>query len=609
MKETLLKSAKAFPFMLLRFLRLLSRPVTDNLLFCFVMLGIHFICVWRQGQYEGEVWLHAGETLQDLYLLGLILLLLPRRIALWFRRALYALAYILAGFEVFLSERFDMLYTPTTLQLLSETTGQETKEFFEAYLQGTALWTTLALFLGLGLVHFFLNRLHWPLGQTILKWIVSFSFPALFVIATISAWTDRGKQWDFFMEQSSSRIEKVKWQAFYNSEFRLAYSWHTLRVANGELNMLRRNMRNLKREKTQGGCPNIVLIIGESYNKYHSQLYGYRPQTTPLEKAWWMKDQLVIFHDVVTCWNMTSNVFKNSFSTHSTDQKGSWCRGVLFPALMRKADYRVAFLTNQFEFRGNQETFDFNGSFFLNNPELDSLCFDFRNKNLYSYDGDMLGEYEKYKPGPKNLVIFHLYGQHQKYSKRAPKKFHRFNADSIKTKQLNKSQRQTVADYNNATLYNDWVIDSIYRLFKDKDAIVIYLSDHGEEVMDGSFILGRTPAEPPEPIVAHYEFGIPFTIWYSQTFRRKHPAVVDRIWAARHKPFMNDDLPHIIMGLAGIKGQFYDPKRDLLSPDFNAQRKRLLKRKYNYDELNKQYTDKLKPKQKNAGKTDKNKAK
>ena len=83
--------------------------------------------------------------------------------------------------------------------------------------------------------------------------------------------------------------------------------------------------------------PNIVLIIGESYGKHHSQQYGYFMPTTPRQIKREKSGLLVPFSDVVAPWNLTSFVFKNVFSLHVVERKGSWCDYPLFPSLFRKA--------------------------------------------------------------------------------------------------------------------------------------------------------------------------------------------------------------------------------------------------------------------------------
>jgi heptose-I-phosphate ethanolaminephosphotransferase len=409
---------------------------------------------------------------------------------------------------------------------------------------------------------------------------------ALLVFCLFPWANEKSKMFTFFSQKTSQTAEKVKWQTFYTPFYRLVYSYRMLQLADKAMVSLKQNMHHLQIDTCTYHCPEIVLVIGESYNKYHSQLYGYGPSTTPKQLEMERKGNLLAFNDVVTTWNLTSNVFKNMFSTHSIDQPGTWCNGVLFPALFRKAGYRVAFLTNQFQNVNRQSGVDFNGSFFFNDPEIDSLCFDFRNTMIYRFDKTFIREYEKFVPAKNNLIIFHLYGQHQKYDYRFTPNDVYFTPDSLKSRRnLSGWMKQIVADYDNATRYNDDVIARICDYFKDQDAIVIYVSDHGEEVFDHSLIFGRTPADPVIPLSAHYEFEVPMEMWFSPSFKKKHRKVVKAARAAVNKPYMTDELPHLLMGLAGIKCCYYDRRRDLLNDSFNIMRPRLLKGKYDYDRL------------------------
>lgn len=569
-----------------------ARPLWNNFLFVCFMYAVWGITVWRQVQYEGEVGLHMAELFVDLYLVCLLLQLLPRRISRIARALFYTAGYALAFFEVFLTERFLMLFTPTTLRLWTETTGEETREFFKAYFTGDAMWHTLLWFVPLLAANIVLAlfgrrwldvclrrcRLPlWPADIVVLALLCGCLFPWV---------SEKAKFVEFYRQKTTQTAEKVRWQTFYTPFYRIAYSYRMLELADRALVTLKGNMHTMTVDTCTYRCPQIVLVIGESYNKYHSQLYGYPLATTPRQLRMLRNGELVAFTDVVAPWNLTSNVFKNVFSTHSIEQPGTWCDGVLFPALFRKAGYKVAFLTNQFQNVKRQSGIDFNGSFFLNDPEMDSLCFDHRNRMIYRYDKAFIREYEHYVPGRCNLVIFHLYGQHQKYDYRFTSKDVYFTPDSLKGRgNLARWMRQIIVDYDNATRYNDEVFGRICSYFKDSDAIVLYLSDHGEEVFDHSLMFGRTPADPLIPLAAHYEFEVPMTMWFSPLFKKLHPDVVKAAFRASQRPFMTDDLPHLLMGLAGIRCKYYDRRRDLLHDSFNVRRPRLLKRQYNYDSL------------------------
>jgi heptose-I-phosphate ethanolaminephosphotransferase len=58
----------------------------------------------------------------------------------------------------------------------------------------------------------------------------------------------------------------------------------------------------------------LIVVIGESYNKYHSSLYGYSLDTTPNMVEARDDSCLYVFNNVITPWNMTSNAIKNLFS-------------------------------------------------------------------------------------------------------------------------------------------------------------------------------------------------------------------------------------------------------------------------------------------------------
>lgn len=124
------------------------------------------------------------------------------------------------------------------------------------------------------------------------------------------------------------------------------------------------------------------------------------------------------------------------------------------------------------------------------------------------------------------------------------------------------------------------------RKFENQDAIVIYMPDHGEECYEPGrgFICRNHSAQVDWPL-AHYEFEIPFWIYCSRRYARRHPDVVRAVKAAKDKPFMTDALPHMLVWLAGIGSKDYRDSYNLLSPDYDARRPRILKNSADYDVL------------------------
>ena len=144
--------------------------------------------------------------------------------------------------------------------------------------------------------------------------------------------------------------------------------------------------------------------------------------------------------------------------------------------------------------------------------------FDSRNTRLYRFDRGLLDDYDKgleKENTDHNLIIFHLIGQHVSYRQRFPDDRRHFTADDYAKKRadLNEQRRSILADYDNAVLYNDSIVYQIVKRFENKDAIVIYMPDHGEECYEGNrgFICRKHSAAIAYDL-ARYEFEIPFWI-------------------------------------------------------------------------------------------------
>lgn len=279
---------------------------------------------------------------------------------------------------------------------------------------------------------------------------------------------------------------------------------------------------------------------------------------------------------------------------HVVGEKGEWCDYPLFPELFRKAGYKVTFLTNQFLPEAKQAVYDFSGGFFLNNPTLSKAQFDVRNTQLHPFDDGLLADYDRFLKDGKidlkghNLIIFHLIGQHVSYNTRFPRDRRKFTADDYTEQRpdIGNGRRRMIANYDNACLYNDSIVDQIVKRFANKNAIVIYMPDHGEEIYEpGRNIVCRNHSAEVDWPLAHYEFEVPFWIYCSHRYALAHPQVFKAIKDAKGKRFMTDALPHMLVWLAGISTKSYHPQYNLLSPDYNEMRPRILKGTADYDKL------------------------
>ena len=206
----------------------------------------------------------------------------------------------------------------------------------------------------------------------------------------------------------------------------------------------------------------------------------------------------------------------------------------------------------------------------------------------HQFDMGLLEDYDSLKKyqGDHNLFIFHLAGQHIDFGKRCPDEYKVFQSSDYDNRiDLSKAEKQLVADYDNATYYNDMVCESIIRKFENEDAIVIYMPDHGEECFDEVHRMGRLPIGNYTPETLRQEYGIPFWIWCSSTYMNTHQIIFAQIKDSSKRPFMTDDLPHLLLYLAGISCEYYRAEKNLISPLYDVNRKRMINGKFDYDEI------------------------
>ena len=240
----------------------------------------------------------------------------------------------------------------------------------------------------------------------------------------------------------------------YLPVYRLAFSVYANHLAGKQLDQVAVACERITVDSCTFRTPNLVLIIGESYNRHHSQLYGYDKPTSPRQLRRAQDSTLVVFTDVVSCWNLTSFSFKHFLSLHAIGDEGDWCDAPLFPEVFRKAGYHVTFLTNQFMSKPTEKVYDFSGGFFLNNPDLSARMFDERNDRLFRYDEGLLKLPSLGEGQGNRLTIYHLMGQHVDYVARFPKQQTKFCPADYDRPDLNRAELQCPSSMPSSAVTN-----------------------------------------------------------------------------------------------------------------------------------------------------------
>lgn len=487
---------------------------------------------------------------------------------------LHTIVFFYSCSSIYLIKTFDLRWNSLTFQILRETNGDESMGFIKAYILTMPTLILLIIFISLAFLEWRVCSLKRQRDLNLL-WATVISVVSLSCLIELRYFSSDidGNYYnsDKFIKRSS--LWKLN-QAYLQYNTYLA-SFDRCAVA----------QTNLQIDSVKAASPLIVVVIGETFIKRHSSLYGYPLDTNPCLSK---ETGLITFSNVISPVNATTLSFQYFMSMARTDDTLQWYNSPLFPAFFKQSGYNVVFFSNQYVQQGEVGFYDASAGF-LNHPKIHNNLFDNRNHTRYEFDDDLISAYESHRDEiegtGKSFIMFHLLGQHSPAVERYPQTYSYFDANDIDRKDLSREKRQEIAEYDNAVRYNDMVVEHIINLYRQKDCILIYFADHGEEVYDCRDYAGRKFDLSSGKEIARCQLDVPFLVWTSESYRKNHEDVVRKLEESRAKPMMLDVLPHFLLYLGGISTKWYMPKYNILDDTYEVSRKRILSNRLDYDEL------------------------
>lgn len=350
--------------------------------------------------------------------------------------------------------------------------------------------------------------------------------------------------------------------------------------------------------------PDIVVVIGESASRNHLAIYGYPLPTTPQFSA--MADSLWIFNGAYGSSTTTSLNMQRilTFKNDIPDNTEWFDHPALIP-LFNRLGYTTAWISNQ-ERTGVWGNVSGTLSraadicIYLNEYGEDHI--------LQQYDESLLPHLDNTLSHNDTLPVIaflHLYGSHQSYEMRYPHTHARISPSDIISvmprRWLSQSKARTIAHYDNSIAYTDSILATITDLIsqRQRPTVMVYFSDHGENVYDDSDYNGRDSRH----------LAVPFVIYANSAFRQSRPDLTALLnltprsatqsiasdsgsndssatdsgyttatTTATHSPtavdsplnatFSTSELCHLLLNLAGATYSRYNPEADILSPAF-----------------------------------------
>lgn len=584
-------------------LRLLdiSTPLITEL--PFILIIIHLLGGADICDSIENIRFNVGESSADLVLISRISLLflfayigasvitvIKHKAFKWSVKVLiYVFILMLCLTNSFISDNFGLDINPTLFVLLAETTSQESTEFVNQYILSTAIYPTLRIAISYILAIVTCEFLWHALKKKTPKVHTAAKIAATLIVGPILL-TGIYSTKIYYRMYNAPSADHIRFMHPPKDPISsLYYSWIVLRITESNMNDFLDVNRAIYEKKesfsTVDDNVNIVVIIGESFIKWHSQLYGYNLETTPNLAREEKEGRLFVFNDAVSSSNYTSVVMRNIFCCNNSSNGEQWFETPFFPIIFKQSGYNVYLWDNQYA-QDTKKTYSFTLNSFLYNSNIRNWAYTKTNDVSNRYDGELVEAFRQ-EIGTldkgKNLVLLHLMGQHYTFSRRFPKDtFTRFTVDSIMRDDsyLKKKHKQRIADYDNATLYNDHVVNSIIDMFKESNTIIIYFSDHGEEVYDYRGRQGRQYGALNANILK-YQYDVPFMVWCSDKFQSNYPDKVDCIRKAVDHPFMTDNVCNMLFNVGGITTPYYRDSLDVINPNYRSSERIINGHNYN----------------------------
>lgn len=320
-------------------------------------------------------------------------------------------------------------------------------------------------------------------------------------------------------------------------------------------------------DSTITGKQVIILVIGESSRYSSWGINGYGRNTSPkLAK----RENLISFTNTATGAYATENavpliltgVGASNFETHYKRQ------GII--GAFNEAGFETYWLSNQQGDKGNIKVHAIEAKYLYN----------FMGDKTKDKDMDMLENFKKVMamPGDRKFIVLHTLGSHFDYSDRYPENFDFFKPSNktIRSKVNDlKFKHVLINSYDNSIRYSDAVLDTIISMAKSQNnfASVVYLSDHGEDLLDDkNNFTYHINAMPPSRYIGH----IPLFIWYSPQVEQKYPEKIINLKLHKDAPTSSQNIIYTLTSLAGISYPKQFPEMNLASTGFKNNPQMLL---------------------------------
>lgn len=295
-----------------------------------------------------------------------------------------------------------------------------------------------------------------------------------------------------------------------------------------------------------------VLVIGETNRALGWELYGYPRETNPgLKQA----EDLICFTDLLTQSNTTHKSVPIILSGAAAEDYEVIYKQRSLVTAFKEAGFKTAFYSNQ---RPNRSFIDY----FAYEADTTVFLKEAKDHDFNPYDRELLSMLDQSlcQGDRKLLIVLHMYGSHFNYYERYPDEDAFFKPDYVES--VKPSQRDILINaYDNSTREADLLLSGVIKRLEALNipAAMLYLSDHGEDLIDDRRQLFLHAS----PLPSYYQVHVPGILWFSNEYKSLWPEYHRNALRNRQKPIASNMAFHTMLSVGGIETPY---RIDSLSP-------------------------------------------
>ncbi|MFO8002091.1 MAG: sulfatase-like hydrolase/transferase [Marinilabilia sp.] len=279
-----------------------------------------------------------------------------------------------------------------------------------------------------------------------------------------------------------------------------------------------------------------VFVIGEALRADHLQMNGYHRETMPKMEA----RGVVSLPNVYSPHTHTAASLRYILTRAEESNPDPMFRESSFVDIFSESSFHSAWLGNQNPVTPVRFFINECDTVAINKPQFSDYS------NTKKFDSDLVEPYKSLirKNRKKQLIVLHMAGNHWWYNNNLPED-HVFYTPILENKTLSLSNKERMINsYDNVTRFVDTVIDSFIASLEGKNALLIFLSDHGQSFGEKGKWL-HTNDMPAEKNPASF-------VWMSGKYKKLNAEKAGNIQKNRKKRVDTSFLFHTILDGSNI---------------------------------------------------------